>query len=138
MSLTDQAAPDNATENDQRGAPSSYSSSGKGGQQQPRMVRLTVSLPGDLVDCLRDAVYWSPSLTLAWLIAHSLRTTLREMEALRQGPFPKRTHPLRPGRPRLVGQTTSLFSRGRHTPYGTASATQEDTQVTPISPLSIE
>ena len=74
----------------------------------PRMVRLTVSLPGELVDRLRNAVYWSPGLTLAWLIAKSLRTSLAEMESLRQGPFPQRTTALRAGRPRLVGQIMSV------------------------------
>lgn len=74
----------------------------------PRMVRLTVSLPGELVDRLRNAVYWSPGLTLAWLIAKSLRTSLAEMESLRQEPFPRRTTALRAGRPRFVGQIMSL------------------------------
>lgn len=72
---------------------------------QPRTVRLTVSLPIELVERLRDAVYWSPGLTLAWLMAQSLRLSLQEMEALRQSPFPKRTNALRAGRPRLLGQT---------------------------------
>ena len=80
---------------------------------------LTVSLPGDLVDRLRDAVYWSPSLTLAWLIAQSLRTSLAEMESLRQGPFPKRTNALRAGRPRLIGQTMKVSPRARLTGIGT-------------------
>ena len=111
MSLTDQAAPSHSTKNEHRGAPSPSSRLRKTGQQQPRMVRLTVSLPGDLVDRLRDAVYWSPSLKLAWLIAQSLRTSLTEMESLRQGPFPKRTNALRAGRPRLVGQTMNVFPR---------------------------
>mgnify|MGYP001593669125 CR=1 len=84
----------------------------------PRMVRLTVSLPGELVDRLRNAVYWSPGLTLAWLIAKSLRTSLAEMESLRQGPFPQRTTALRAGRPRLVGQIMSLPIRASLTGNG--------------------
>ena len=119
MSLTDQAVPSHSTKNEHRGVSSPSSRLRKTGQQQPRMVRLTVSLPGDLVDRLRDAVYWSPSLTLAWLIAQSLRTSLAEMESLRQGPFPKRTNALRAGRPRLVGQTMNVFPRARLTGIGT-------------------
>ena len=80
---------------------------------QSRTVRLTVSLPSELVDRLRDAVYWSPSLTLAWLIAQSLRTSLTEMESFRQCPFPKRTKALRAGRPRLLGQTMNLSGSAR-------------------------
>ncbi|NOT21663.1 MAG: hypothetical protein HOP22_02920 [Nitrospiraceae bacterium] len=85
----------------------------KAERPQSRTVRLTVSLPSDLVDRLRDAVYWSPSLTLAWLIAQSLRTSLTEMESFRQCPFPKRTKALRAGRPRLLGQTMNVPGSAR-------------------------
>ncbi len=88
------------------------------------MVRLTVNLPGDLVDRVRNAVYWSPSLKLSWLIAQSLRTSLAEMESLRQGPFPQRKNPLRAGRPRMVGQTMKLFPRARLTRNGAARSTE--------------
>ncbi len=120
MSLTDHAPPSNSTKNERRGAASPYSRPSKAGRQQPRTIRLTVSLPSDLVDRLRDAVYWSPSLTLAWLIAQSLGTALTEMESLRQGPFPKRTKALRAGRPRLAGQTMNVSTRARLTGNGTA------------------
>ena len=120
MSLSNQAILSGSTKNEYCAAPSPPSKSPEAGQQQPpRMVRLTVSLPGDLVDRLRDAVYWSPSLTLAWLIAKSLRTSLTEMESLRQSPFPKRTKALRAGRPRLVGQSMNVSPPARVTSNGT-------------------
>jgi hypothetical protein len=120
MSQTNQAILSGSIKNEHCGAPSPSSGSQEAGQQQPpRMVRLTVSLPGDLVDRLRDAVYWSPSLTLAWLIAQSLRTSLTEMESLRQSPFPKRTRALRAGRPRLVGQSMNVSPHARITGKGT-------------------
>ncbi len=115
MTSINQAAPNHSTKNGHGGGGSPSSSALVTEQQPPRMIRLTVSLPGDLVDRLRDAVYWSPSLTLAWLIAQSLRTSLAELESLRQGPFPKRTKALRAGRPRLVGQTMNVSSRPRVT-----------------------
>ncbi len=134
MSLTDQAILSGSTKNEHCGAPSPSSRSQEVGQQQPpRMVRLTVSLPGDLVDRLRDAVYWSPSLTLAWLIAQSLRTSLTEMESLRQSPFPKRTRALRAGRPRLVGQSMNVSPRARITSNGTACQAKGGVQATLIS-----
>ncbi|HXC66785.1 MAG TPA: hypothetical protein VN638_05145, partial [Nitrospiraceae bacterium] len=111
MSSTDQTVPSHSTKDEHRGGSRPASKPSEPGQQRPRSVRLTVSLPGDLVDRLRDAVYWSPSLTLAWLIAQSLRTSLAEMESLRQGPFPKRTNALRAGRPRLIGQTMKVSPR---------------------------
>ena len=130
MSTTDQATPSHSIKNERREAASPSSGPSKAGRQQPRTVRLTVSLPGDLVDRLRDAVYWSPSLTLAWLVAQSLRTSLTEMESLRQCPFPKRTKALRAGRPRLVGQTMNVSSRARLTGNGTARQAEGITQAT--------
>jgi hypothetical protein len=137
MSLTDQVTPSNSTKNERRGAASPYSRQSKAGRQQPRTVRLTVSLPSDLVDRLRDAVYWSPSLTLAWLIAQSLRNSLTEMESLRQSPFPKRTKALRAGRPRLVGQTMNVSPRTRLTGIGTARPPEGITQAILVSQPSI-
>jgi hypothetical protein len=126
--LIDQTAPNQSTKNGHRGGSSPSSRPVVTEQQQPRMVRLTVSLPGDLVDRLRDAVYWSPSLTLAWLIAQSLRTSLAELESLRQGPFPKRTKALRAGRPRLVGQTMNVSPRPRVTSNETTHPVVKATQ----------
>jgi len=120
MSLTDTATLSNSIKNERRRATSPSSRLSKTGRQQPRTVRLTVSLPGDLVDRLRNAVYWSPDLTLAWLIAQSLRASLTDLETARQGPFPKRTNALRAGRPRLVGQTMNVSPRAKLTGNGIA------------------
>ncbi len=138
MSLTDTATLSNSIKNERRVAASPPSGPNKAGRQQPRTVRLTVSLPSDLVDRLRDAVYWSPSLTLAWLIAQSLRISLTEMESLRQGPFPKRTKALRAGRPRLVGQTMNVSPHARLTGNETARPTKGITQAILVSRPSIE
>jgi hypothetical protein len=73
-----------------------------------RMVRLTVNLPSHLVEQMRDAVYWTPGLTLAWMIARAVRASLADLETIHQGPFPRRLKPLRAGRPRLVGQSMDV------------------------------
>ena len=138
MSLTDQATPSNSIKNERRRATSSSSRLSKTGRQQPRTVRLTVSLPGDLVDRLRNAVYWSPDLTLAWLIAQSLRASLTDLETARQGPFPKRTNALRAGRPRLVGQTMNVSPRAKLTGNGIARPAEGLTQAVLVSQPSIE
>lgn len=127
MSLTDQATPSHSIKNERRGAASTSSKPSKAGRQQPRTVRLTVSLPGDLVERLRDAVYWSPDLKLAWLIARSLRASLSDLETSRQGPFPKRTMALRSGRPRLIGQTMNVSPRVKLTGNGVARPTEGTT-----------
>lgn len=80
--------------------------------ERPRMVRLTVNLPSDLVEQMRDAVYWTPGLTLAWLIARAVRASLADLETIHQGPFPRRLKPLRAGRPRLVGQSMNVNPSG--------------------------
>jgi hypothetical protein len=80
--------------------------------ERPRMVRLTVNLPSDLVEQMRDAVYWTPGLTLAWLIARAVRASLADLEVIHQGPFPRRLKPLRAGRPRLVGQSMNVRPSG--------------------------
>jgi len=138
MSLTDQAASSHPIKKEPSEAFGPSSKSSEMGRQPPRMVRLTVSLPGDLVDRLRDAVYWSPSLTLAWLIAQSLRTSLAELESLRQGPFPKRKKALRAGRPRLVGQTMNVPPRPRVTSNETTRPVEEVTRGIPYTHPPIE
>lgn len=77
-------------------------------ERQRRMVRLTVNLPSDLVEEMRDAVYWTPGLTLAWMIAQAVRSSLAELKTAHQGPFPRRLKPLRAGRPRLLGQSMKI------------------------------
>ena len=138
MSLTDTATLSNSIKNERRRATSPSSRLSKTGRQQPRTVRLTVSLPGDLVDRLRNAVYWSPDLTLAWLIAQSLRASLTDLETARQGPFPKRMMALRSGRPRLVGQSMKVYPRTGLNANGTARQAEGITQATLVSQPFIE
>jgi hypothetical protein len=138
MSLSNQAVQNHSIKNDRNGMISPSFRLGRADRQGSRKIRLTVSLPGDLVDRLRDAVYWSPSLTLAWLIAQSIRTSLAEMEVVRQGPFPKRTNALRAGRPRLVGQTMNVSPRAGITGNGTVCQVEGVTQATALSQPSIE
>jgi len=75
---------------------------------KPRMFRLTVNLPSDLVEQVRNAVYWTPGLTVAWMVAQALRISLTELESAHEGTFPRRAKPLRAGRPRLAGQSMKV------------------------------
>jgi hypothetical protein len=137
MSSIEQPAPRHSTKPECRRVPAPPPRLYETGPPQPRKVRLIVNLPGDLVDCVRNAVYWSPSLKLSWLIAQSLRTSPAEMEPSRQGPFPRRKNPLRAGRPRMVGQTMKLFPRARLTRNGAARSAEGVSQAT-VVPLSVE
>ena len=138
MSLSNQAVQNHSIKNDHNGMISPSFKLGKTNRQESRKIRLTVSLPGDLVDRLRDAVYWSPSLTLAWLIAQSIRTSLAEMEVMHQGPFPKRTNALRAGRPRLAGQTMNVSPLVKLAGNETARPAERITQANLVSQQSIE
>ncbi len=108
MTMVTQATPATAEEKIQRAMRLNEHPAIRELRENPRMVRLTVNLPSDLVEQMRDAVYWTPGLTLAWLIARAVRTSLAELQQAHQGPFPKRAKPLRAGRPRLTGQSMKV------------------------------
>jgi hypothetical protein len=61
--------------------------------------RLTVHLPVDLIDQVKNAVYWTPGLTLAAFAEQAMRRELLERQEARGEPFPPRTEALRSGRP---------------------------------------
>jgi hypothetical protein len=61
--------------------------------------RLTLHLPVSLVERARNAVYWTPGLTMTELAASALAEVLDRMEKKRREPFPLRKGRLRIGRP---------------------------------------
>ena len=62
-------------------------------------ARITVQLDGELVDRMRNAVYWTPGLTLASLAEVAFQREMEAREQERAEPFPPRREELRPGRP---------------------------------------
>jgi hypothetical protein len=61
--------------------------------------RLTVHLPVDLIDRIKNAVYWTPGLTLAGLAEEALAAAVEKLERARGEPFPPRRSELKGGRP---------------------------------------
>lgn len=61
--------------------------------------RLTVHLPVDLIDRVKNAVYWTPGLTLAGLSEDALRKAVDRLEKERGEPYPARRSELKGGRP---------------------------------------
>jgi len=68
-------------------------------QDRRAKKRLTVHLSVDVVNRAKNAVYWSPGLTLAGLAETAFLKVLEELEKENGGPFPARTAELKGGRP---------------------------------------
>ena len=68
---------------------------------KPRSTRerLTVKLPIEVIERLRNAVYYTDGLTISGFIERCITTSVDDMEASRGQAFPKRKAQLRPGRP---------------------------------------
>jgi len=67
-----------------------------------RKQRVTITLPVDLLERLRNAVYWTGHGTLARLIAEALDDSVSQIEQSNGGAFPQRLAPLKRGRPRTL------------------------------------
>lgn len=62
-------------------------------------LRLTVHVPADLADRVKNAVYWTPGMTLARLAEEALEWKVSQMEEERGEQFPPRQEELKGGRP---------------------------------------
>lgn len=69
-------------------------------EQRSDREQLTVQLPTDVVDQLRDAVYWTPGLTITGFVSQCITSVVKRLETERGDRFPKRERALRPGRPK--------------------------------------
>lgn len=75
---------------------------------QPRKKRrVTITVPAEVLERLRDAVYWTPGMTIAKLMSLALTKQLDDMETANAAPFPKRSGELKPGRPRAAQNSVS-------------------------------
>jgi hypothetical protein len=61
--------------------------------------RLTVHLPIALIERMRNAVYWTPGMTLASLAEDAIQHAVDRLEKTRGKPFDPRKGRVRPGRP---------------------------------------
>jgi hypothetical protein len=61
--------------------------------------RMTFHLPVDVMERAKNAVYWTPGLTLADLAAEALSEAVDRLEKKRGHAFPSRASELRGGRP---------------------------------------
>lgn len=71
-------------------------------EEKPSKVqkdRLTIHLPINLIERIKNCVYWTPGTTLASLAEESLTETIDKIESERGKPFSHRSSELRGGRP---------------------------------------
>ena len=61
--------------------------------------RITVQISLDVIERVKNAVYWTPGLTLASLAEDALATAVDKLEREKKEPFPKRREELKTGRP---------------------------------------
>ena len=91
-----------------QGAPSSETVAAQESPDEPssqpatdlsRKERLTIHLSNGLIERLKNAVFWTPGLTLAELGETALSRLVDELEAERGDAFPTRSSELKGGRP---------------------------------------
>jgi len=69
---------------------------------QATKQRITIHLTKDLIERVKDAVFWQPGMTLTSLAEEALETALKKLEKTRGSTYPKRTqNNLKGGRPLL-------------------------------------
>lgn len=61
--------------------------------------RITVQISQDVIERLKNAVYWTPGLTLASLAEEAFSKAIDTLENEREAPFPNRREELKTGRP---------------------------------------
>jgi hypothetical protein len=61
--------------------------------------RCTFHLPMDLMERVRNCVFWTPGLTMAEVAEEGIRHSLEAYEKKNGGPFQPRKHNLKGGRP---------------------------------------
>ncbi len=69
-------------------------------KERPAKQRITLHISTDLVDRIKNAVYWEPGLTVAGFAEEAFTGAMDVLEKERGEPFPQRKHHrLRGGRP---------------------------------------
>lgn len=61
--------------------------------------RMTVHIPGELAERIKNAVYWTPGLTVSEVAEKGLTWVIEELEEENDGPFEERDQELKGGRP---------------------------------------
>ena len=71
--------------------------------------RMTVSLPAELLERMRDAAYWTSGTTMAGLISSAMEDLLHNLETQNGRPFSLGLQDLKPGRLGRTKPSTRLY-----------------------------
>lgn len=63
--------------------------------------RLTIQLSGEILERAKNAVYWTPGLTLSSLAEEGLKRAVESIEKKHGSSFPHRKEELKAGRPMI-------------------------------------
>ncbi len=66
-----------------------------------KKVRISAEISGDVADRIKNAVYWTPGMTMAGFIEESLAKAIEELEEGKGEKFPQRERQLVGGRPMI-------------------------------------
>jgi hypothetical protein len=66
---------------------------------KPEKTRVTFMLSSEVMDQARDAVYWTPGLTMSGFVEEAMVEARKRLEKKRGEPFPRRKGELKSGRP---------------------------------------
>ena len=68
-------------------------------QAKSAKQRITVQISVDVIERVKNAVYWTPGLTLASLAEEAFSRAVDALESKREASFPERKEELKTGRP---------------------------------------
>lgn len=68
-------------------------------EKSSKKQRITVQISVDVIERIKNAVYWTPGLTLASLAEDAFSKAVDMLEEEKEAPFPKRKEELKTGRP---------------------------------------
>jgi hypothetical protein len=68
-------------------------------KQKSSKQRITVQISVDVIERIKNAVYWTPGLTLASLAEDAFSKAVDQLEKEKESPFLKRREELKTGRP---------------------------------------
>ena len=66
-----------------------------------KRARISAEISGDIADRIKNAVYWTPGMTMAGFIEESLARAIEELEEEKGEKFPRRERRLVGGRPMI-------------------------------------